>query len=172
MSGADKPRLVERRASLRKPSRRDLDRLRASNADIEVDDDDGHHTKGGSTVWKPKTKMACTYRMGPVRKFLPHVVKKRAQEILDKAFTDLAYDHDNCREVSDKVSTDTMAFVKEQAFDRYRYVVRVVVGEKKGQTVKIVGRALWDQEKDNFLTVTHENRHLYAVCTVFALYFE
>lgn len=170
MSGAsDKPR-VERRGSILR-SRRDscFERPKLSNMDVLMENDD---VKGGSTVWKPKTKMACTYRMGPMRKFLPHVVKNKAQEILDKAFTDLAYDHDHCREVADKVSTDIMAFLKEQVFDRYRYVVRLVIGEKKGQTVKIAGRALWDQEKDNFLTVSHENRHLYAVAMVFALYLE
>lgn len=171
MSGADKPR-GERRGSIMK-GRRDshTERPKLSNVDVQIDEED-HHMKGGSTVWKPKTKMACTYRMGPMRKFLPHVVKNKAQAILDKAFTDLAYDHDNCREVADKVSTDIMAFLKEQVFDRYRYVVRLVVGEKKGQTVKIAGRALWDQENDNFLTVTHENRHLYAVAMLYAVYFE
>lgn len=171
MSGADKSR-VERRGSIMK-GRRDshFERPRLFSIDAQMDDDD-HHMRGGSTIWKPKIKMACTYRMGPMRKFLPHVVKNKAQEILDKAFTDLPYDHDHCREVADKVSTDIMAFLKEQVFDRYRYVVRLVIGEKKGQTVKIVGRALWDQEKDNFLTVSHENRHLYAVAMVFALYFE
>ncbi|KAL2078526.1 hypothetical protein ACEWY4_026211 [Coilia grayii] len=170
MAESDKPPMASRirRQSLRRQSLMP----RVSNPDFDVDDDDGHHTRGGDTAWKLKTKMACTYRMGPVRKFLPHVVKKRAQEILDKAFTDLAYDHYQCREVADKVSTDIMAFLKEQVFDRYRYVVRVVAGEKKGQTVKIVGRALWDKDKDNFLTVTYENRHLYAVCMVYALYFE
>ncbi|XP_062382425.1 dynein light chain Tctex-type protein 2 [Sardina pilchardus] len=169
MSTTDKPR-VERRGSLLKKSS-NLDRPKVSNVDVEVDDDDGHHMKG-STVWKPKTKLACTYRMGPMRKFLPHVVKSKAQKILDKALTNLTYDHDNCREVADKVSTDIKAFLKEQVFDRYRYVVRVIIGEKKGQAVKVVGRALWDQEKDNFLTVTHENRHLYAVAMMFAVYFE
>lgn len=164
MSGPDKARM-ERRASR---GRRESLVLKVSSADVEVDDD----KEAKEAAWKPKTKMACTYRMGPVRKFQPHVVKKKGQEILDKAFGDLTYDHDQFREVTDKVSNDIMAFLKEQSFDRYRYVVRVVAGEKKGQTVKIVGRALWDKEKDNYLTVTYENRHLYAVGMVYALYFE
>ncbi|XP_020309311.1 tctex1 domain-containing protein 3 [Oncorhynchus kisutch] len=169
--------MSERRGSIMKGIRKDshTDRLRGSTMDIEMnDDDDSHPVKRGSSVWKSgfKGKLANTYRLGPKQKFLPHLIQKKGEELMNQAFGELAYDHDNCRDVADKVAADVLAFCKEQVFDRYRYVARVVVGEKKGQTVKIASRTLWDDEKDNFLTLNFENRHLFAVGMVFAIYFE
>lgn len=170
--------MSERRGSIVKGIRKEshTDRLRGSNVSFDPhhDDDDAHPVKRGSSVWKSgfKGKVANTFRLGPKHKFLPHLVQKRADELMRQAFGEMSYDHDLCRDVADKVAADTLALVKEQSFDRYRYVVRVVVGDQRGQTVRIASRTLWDHEKDNFLTVNYENRHLFAVGMIFALYLE
>ncbi|XP_010887192.2 tctex1 domain-containing protein 3 [Esox lucius] len=164
---------IDVRTGFRKESR--TERLRGSTVDFEMrDNDDSHPVKRGSSVWKSgsKGKLANTYRLGPKQKFLPHFIKKKCDELMNNSFGEIAYDHDKCKDVADKVAADILAFCTEQVFDRYRYVVRVVVGDKKDQTVKIASRTLWDVEKDNFLTLKCENRHIFAVGMVFAISFE
>ncbi|XP_046888640.1 dynein light chain Tctex-type protein 2 [Hypomesus transpacificus] len=166
-----------RRMSIAKGFRKDsyADRPRGSNVDVDpYDDDDTNQLKRGSSVWKSgfKGKLGNTYRLGPKVQFLPHLIRKKGTELMSQAFGELIYEHDKCRDVADKVAADILAFTKEQVCDRYRYVVRVIVGEKRGQTVKIASRALWDAEKDNFLTLNFENQHLFAVGMVFGIYLE
>ncbi|KAI4899554.1 hypothetical protein NFI96_017645 [Prochilodus magdalenae] len=119
-----------------------------------------------------RLKLANTYRLEPLQPFSPHLLQRRAQELLLGAFGDMQYQQDTCRQVACTVAGQLLALAKEQVFDRYRYVVQVSVGQKQNQGLKMASRALWDHEKDNFITLSYENTHLFAVGTVFALYMD
>lgn len=42
----------------------------------------------------------------------------------------------------------------------------------QGQDIRVASRCLWDNDKDNTASVTYTNSSLYAVATIFAVYFE
>ncbi len=42
----------------------------------------------------------------------------------------------------------------------------------KDQDIRVASRCLWDIEKDNSVSVVYKNSSIYAVATVFAIYFE
>ncbi|XP_006637139.2 dynein light chain Tctex-type protein 2 [Lepisosteus oculatus] len=175
------PRRDRRRSMFEKGFIQEIlqDRLKDANLEVthvdEAEEDDLFPEKGGSAVWKPglgKAKLANTYRMEPARKFQPRPVQQRCEEIMGEAFGAATYEPAACRDLACKVADDILGFAKEQGFGRYRYVVRIIVGQKRGQSVRVTSRAVWDTEKDNFISLTIENSSLFAVATVYALYLE
>ena len=57
-------------------------------------------------------------------------------------------------------------------FQRHRFVVYVVVGEKRDQGLQACGRCVWDARTDNFVTVTYENASLFVIANVYGIYYE
>jgi hypothetical protein len=45
----------------------------------------------------------------------------------------------------------------ELKFDRYKLVVQVVIGENKGQSVRVSSRCLWDTDTDNYASFSFKN---------------
>ena len=48
----------------------------------------------------------------------------------------------------------------------------ITIGQKKDQGVRVGSRFLWDADRDSFCAVDWSNKHLYAVGTVYAVYYE
>lgn len=55
---------------------------------------------------------------------------------------------------------------------RYKLISLATIGEKKDQDVRVGSRCVWDTQWDSFATATFQNPHIYAVATVYALYYE
>ena len=55
-------------------------------------------------------------------------------------------------------------------FERYKIVVQCVIGEQKGEGVKIGCRCFWDSNTDRFLQAEYANESLFAVAAAFGLY--
>lgn len=55
---------------------------------------------------------------------------------------------------------------------RYKLVIQVTLGQKKGQAMRIVSRCLWDANTDSFASEHYENDSLYCVAQVYGLYYE
>ena len=62
--------------------------------------------------------------------------------------------------------------VKLLGYERYKLIVQVTLGQKKGQAMRLVSRSLWDTSTDNFATAYYENDSLYCVCQCYGLYIE
>lgn len=54
--------------------------------------------------------------------------------------------------------------------ERYKYLVQVIVGQKKGQGVRMGSRQFWDQETDNLATVTVIKKDIFITVCAFAVY--
>lgn len=57
-------------------------------------------------------------------------------------------------------------------FERYKFVAQAVVGEMKGQAVRVASRCLCDDKNDNFASEEVRTPHVYAVVMLFGFYFE
>lgn len=55
---------------------------------------------------------------------------------------------------------------------RYKVIVQVVMGEIKGQGVRVTSKCLWDPKVDNSASYTFKNESFYATAMVFGCYFE
>ncbi|CAM9729537.1 unnamed protein product, partial [Ascophyllum nodosum] len=60
--------------------------------------------------------------------------------------------------------------LKEMNLARYKYVVQVVIGEQRGEGVRMGSRCFWDSETDNVASETYINDSLFCVATAYAVY--
>ncbi|KAA0186793.1 putative Axonemal dynein light chain [Fasciolopsis buskii] len=59
---------------------------------------------------------------------------------------------------------------KNFPLSRYRYLVQVVMGEQRGQGVKVAYRCYWDPDADNYAEATFMNDSLFCVAAAFGVY--
>lgn len=58
----------------------------------------------------------------------------------------------------------------ELEMKRYKHIVQVLLGERKGQGIKSGVRCLWDCEIDGYTSEIFMNDSIFCVTTVFAVY--
>lgn len=103
-------------------------------------------------------------------KFRPMKVKGIITEIVDHQLKDVKYEHDRvaeyCRSLSEVIRND----LRSAQHPRYKIMVQVVIGDKKGQGVRMGTRCFWDSDTDNMASYTYTNETLFCVVVVFACY--
>lgn len=72
-----------------------------------------------------------------------------------------------CRSLADTVKEK----VKTLGYDRYKLVVQVVIGELRGQGVKMTSKCFWDADTDSYAEEVFINDSLFCVVTVFGGYY-
>lgn len=137
----------------------------------------------------PKVELQNTYQLAPVKKFRSDAVQSLAVSVLEQHLAGIKYNPDEVGELCLKITNRIQQEVKsgfqpvrveiqfdtsvaELQFDRYRFVVDVIIGETKGQGVRSVSRCLWDTATDASATATFRNGTLFAVAIVFGLYLQ
>ena len=53
---------------------------------------------------------------------------------------------------------------------RYKYLIQVIVGQNKGQGVRMGSRQFWDKDTDNLATVTVIKKEIFITVCAFAVY--
>ncbi|GFN90078.1 TCTEX1 domain-containing protein 2-like [Plakobranchus ocellatus] len=123
---------------------------------------------------KPVVKYENTYKLGPDEgtEFFPSKAKNEIEVFLEQHMRDVTYDPSTAAQLTQTIADKVKNLTKELNCPRYKVVSTVVVGECKNQGLETASRCLWDDGKDNFATVCHKNKTIFAVVTVFAVYFE
>ena len=62
------------------------------------------------------------------------------------------------------------ALPSELELEKYKYVVQVVIGEQRGEGVKMGCRCFWDANTDNFATAEYSNSSIFCVACAFGVY--
>ncbi|KAF0709502.1 hypothetical protein As57867_005879, partial [Aphanomyces stellatus] len=70
------------------------------------------------------------------------------------------------KEIADAVKLQ----LKACEFPRCKYLVQVVIGEQRGEGVRMGCRCFWDSETDCYATETYTNDSLFCVATAFSVY--
>jgi hypothetical protein len=66
------------------------------------------------------------------------------------------------KELSDQVKDR----VKELGYLRYKLLVQVTIGEKKGQGIRLASRCMWDTSTDNCASESFETEAIFCVAQV------
>lgn len=119
-----------------------------------------------------KLKYANTYRMESNKKFQVHLVQAKAEQILKDRVTTINYDPEIYGPMSVSLASEILAAVKEMGFDRYKYIVRVLIVENKGQGLNMSSRWLWNVERDNWASAILKTSSLISLAVIFAVYFD
>lgn len=61
--------------------------------------------------------------------------------------------------------------LKTVGFERYKLVVQVVIGEQRGEGVKMAARCFWDADTDSYTQDLFMNDSLFCVAAVFGSYY-
>ncbi|KAK3094501.1 hypothetical protein FSP39_002578 [Pinctada imbricata] len=84
------------------------------------------------------------------REFRPIIVKEAIHNILNEHLTGKNYDAEETTEWSRQIADEIKVKLKELGYDRYKFIVQVVIGEQRGEGVKMGCRCFWDSDTDNY----------------------
>ncbi|CAM0512305.1 unnamed protein product [Fasciola hepatica] len=106
--------------------------------------------------------------------FLNQILKERlaneqysAEKTHGKFNDQRAYFVEQCIALADEIKH---SLKKNSPLSRYRYLVQVVIGEQRGQGVKVAYRCYWDPDADNYAEATFMNDSLFCVAAAFGVY--
>ncbi|CAF0723453.1 unnamed protein product [Brachionus calyciflorus] len=133
--------------------------------------------KSSQDIIYPKIRLQNTYRMEPNEDetFKAHKLEPKLYETLESLLKNRVYDANKCALWSKEISQEILKEAKYQmnsSSPRYKIVAHVIIGEAKNQDIRFGSRCLWDNNLDNVASVVYKNNGLYAVATLFAIYFE
>eukprot|EP01006_Ploeotia_vitrea_P050653 TRINITY_DN67480_c6_g1_i1.p2 TRINITY_DN67480_c6_g1~~TRINITY_DN67480_c6_g1_i1.p2 ORF type:complete len:122 (+),score=11.28 TRINITY_DN67480_c6_g1_i1:94-459(+) len=106
----------------------------------------------------------------PKKKFRPAVVKEVIKKVLMDKLDGQDYQADNVTNYSKEIADLIREKLRELQYDRYKFIVQVVIGEEKGEGIKMGCRCFWDDECDNHAAEMFINRSMFCVATVFGIY--
>nr|XP_020827660.1 tctex1 domain-containing protein 3 isoform X3 [Phascolarctos cinereus] len=91
----------------------------------------------GKDQWKTmgKVKYANTYRMEPYRKFEAQSVQRKVQQILTDKLKNVKYSEETFSFLSLELADRVLGAVKEFTFPRYKYIVKIILIQKTGQSI-------------------------------------
>lgn len=97
------------------------------------------------------------------------------RSILKESFEflkDETYEVSRCRNLSKNLSDYILYQLKILDYERYKFTCVVNIGQNLGQDLRIASRSLWNEQTDTYVTEHFQNKDLFAVATVFAVYQE
>lgn len=115
-----------------------------------------------------------TYRMEPDPDHRINMLRinQVVTTIIDAAVTNYTYDANQARQLTLTLADRLRAQIKSLVYPRYRVIVQVCIGQKKGQDVRVISRALWEPKWDRHITINKETSNAYVNVTIFCVYTE
>ena len=121
---------------------------------------------------KPRLTYENTYQLEPKEKFQASKVREIIEDVLKTTLKDETYDPKSCRQFVKTLCEIIKGRVKELKFERYKIVVTVSIGQLKDQGFRMGSRCCWDAKMDTYATASFRNKSLFAVGTVWGVYYE
>ncbi|GAB6020033.1 Tctex1 domain-containing protein 2 [Chamberlinius hualienensis] len=93
-----------------------------------------------------------TYRIRPKieNRFRQTAVKECIRSILQEELGGKTYSSNEAGQWTKRLSTLIKDKIKELGYERYKFVVQVIIGEQRGEGVMAGSRCLWDTTTDNY----------------------
>lgn len=131
-----------------------------------------HHSRPYGT--QQTVKFENTYRIDPDKncKFHAGVVERMLAGLLESFLDGELYEARKCAQISQNLTDVIKGRMKELSMSRYKFVSNVLIGQNSGQSISFASRSIWNTATDNFASATYRNGSLFAVATVFAVYYE
>ncbi|XP_027471155.1 tctex1 domain-containing protein 1 [Zalophus californianus] len=117
-------------------------------------------------------QMENTYQLGPTKHFPAVIVNHILKDVLTNYLQEEQYEPELCRQMTKTISEVIKTQVKDLMIPRYKLIVIVHIGQLKSQSILIGSRCLWDPKSDTFSSYVFRNSSLFALASVYAVYFE
>ena len=106
------------------------------------------------------------------RPFNTHEVKGLLAEIVDHALErEKEYDCEKCTQLSKDLSQIIKDALKNLNYDRYKYVIQVILGQSQDENLMMTCRCLWDLQSDNYVSYIYSNKKVVCAVAVFGLFY-
>ncbi|OXB65383.1 hypothetical protein ASZ78_017113 [Callipepla squamata] len=119
-----------------------------------------------------EVKYLNTNRLEPCNKFQDCLIRDKAQAILTNKLQHAKYDAASSPSLCASISEEILTAAKEMGFDRYKYMVTVLIVEKAGQAVNVVSRWVWDVQRDTWISAKYETDTFIALALIMACYYD
>ncbi|KAL8584573.1 hypothetical protein ACOMHN_002303 [Nucella lapillus] len=113
-----------------------------------------------------------TYRMEPDKRCYAPDVHQIIKETLENDLDGFQFNPKFTATMSKVLSDELKDRVKQLAFNRYKLVTSVVMGERREQGIVITSRCAWDVKLDSYATYTYQNKSLFCTASVYGIYRE
>mmetsp|Transcript_71518 Transcript_71518/g.64201 ORF Transcript_71518/g.64201 Transcript_71518/m.64201 type:complete len:123 (-) Transcript_71518:139-507(-) len=112
------------------------------------------------------------YRIQPNyrQKFRAGLVKDVMRKYMEDTLRGEKYNSDQVSKWTKEISHNIKSFLKSCNWPRYKYMVQVIIGENKGQGIKIASKQFWDENNDSISVHYYVNDSLYAVSIAYGVY--
>lgn len=135
-------------------------------------------TGGSSTDQMPATpaqqeeREGNTYVIRPnfQHKFRPVMVKEMIHVVLTEQLGGKTYDAENTTEWTKNISDTIKLKLREMGYDRYKFIVQVIIAEQRGQGTKMACRCFWDSDTDNYAQDLYMNDSLVCVAAAYGIF--
>ena len=143
-----------------------------------------HRRRRHTTVVRPPTTVSIgyerpselgsynTYRLEPVKKFEHWKVTEIIKKTFEEHLIEESYDSEICHHMSKTLADLIKEQVKSLQFSRYKIISVVSIGQKRGQSVRMASRSVWDPRFDGYAQYSFERGDMYAIGIVYGIYFE
>lgn len=113
-----------------------------------------------------------SYKIRPnfKQKFRPVAVKALIHDVLNEELSGKQYSSEECTAWTKTLSEAIKTRVKDLNLDRYKILVQVVIGEQRGEGVKVACRCLWDSDTDNYAQDIFMTDTFFCVVSVYGVY--
>lgn len=127
---------------------------------------------GHDESYRPPVRCENTFQMEPGKRFPYGKVKTIIRDVLEGYLAEERYEPELCRQMSKTISEVIKARVKELMIPRFKVICLVHIGQLGAQGLRIGSRCLWDEKFDTFSTFEFRNNSIFAVGSVYGVYYE
>mmetsp|Transcript_8651 Transcript_8651/g.20391 ORF Transcript_8651/g.20391 Transcript_8651/m.20391 type:complete len:123 (-) Transcript_8651:152-520(-) len=119
----------------------------------------------------PAADEAYSIRPSFKEKFRPAAVKSLISAVLSERLQDKTYNPESTATWTKEIADEIKSRLKsELELPRYKFVVQVVIGEQRGEGVRMGCRCFWDSDTDGYAEDTYRNDSLFCVAAAFGSY--
>ncbi|OCT82762.1 dynein light chain Tctex-type 5-A-like [Xenopus laevis] len=108
----------------------------------------------------------------PARRFPNTHVKELIEEFLATKLKNEPYDACTCASLTKDLCEDIKKLVRRVTPPRYKLICSMAIGSKHQEDIMVTSQCLWDSYSDNVTSCSFQNRTLFCVVLVYAVYFE
>lgn len=107
----------------------------------------------------------------PYREKVPiGTMKEIIHDCIQERLANQQYEGEKCHEAAKVLADLIRNRLKGLGYDRYKFIVQVLVGERREQGMYFGTRCFWDSNTDNQASDNFTNDHIFCVATAYAMY--
>lgn len=110
------------------------------------------------------------FQLNPKAKPTTTKMKHVIGQVLTEKLHQVTYQSERAAVLTKEIADAVKLRLKEWNFSRFKYVVQVVIGEQRGEGVRMGCRCFWDAETDCYASETFSNDSLFCVTTAYSVY--